>query len=55
MDETVRSYFHEIAHKIDILMHIAWVNRYKSEETPLDWLREGAQVERERLLAHSRA
>src|SRR5205807_4066463 len=50
MDERVRSYFHEITHRIQILMHIAWVNPCKSEETPLDWLRKGAQAERERLL-----
>lgn len=52
MDETARYYFHEITHKVRILIHIAWVNPCRSEETPIDWLRNGAQLEKKRLLGY---
>ena len=52
MDETVRNCFHEATHKIRTLRQIAWVNPCKSEETPFDWLQNGAERERERLLGY---
>ena len=54
MDETVRNCFHEATKKINALTQIAWVNPCKSEETPLEWLKDGAELERERLLGYQR-
>lgn len=55
MDETVRHCFHEAARKVGVLKQIAWVNPCKDEENPLDWLREGAELEKERLLGYEKA
>lgn len=52
MDETVRYCFHEITRRIRALKRIAWVNPCKSEEMPIDWLKNGAELERERLLGY---
>jgi ABC-type iron transport system FetAB ATPase subunit len=52
MDETVRKCFHEVTHEIRKLKQIAWVNPCKSEETALNWLQNGAELERERLLGY---
>lgn len=52
MDETVRQCFHEATHSVATLKQIAWVNPCKSEETPTDWLRGGAELEKERLLGY---
>jgi hypothetical protein len=54
MDETIRNCFREITHKIRPLAFIAWVNPCISEETPVDWLKNGAELERERLLGYRR-
>lgn len=54
MDGTVRHYFHEITHRIHALKLIAWVNPINREETPIDWLTNGAELERKRLLGYSR-
>ena len=54
MDEIVRHCFQEITDRIRALKRIAWVNPYKSEETPIDWLKNGAELERERLLGYHR-
>ena len=54
MDEIVRHCFHEIACNIRALTHIVWVNPSISEETPIDWLQNGANLERERLLGYHR-
>ncbi len=54
MDETVRRCFHEATQKIGTLKQIAWVNPCKSEEMPIQWLQDGAELERERLLGYSR-
>jgi hypothetical protein len=54
MDETVRQCFREVTHKIRPLAFIAWVNPCISEETPIDWLQNGAELERERLLGYRR-
>lgn len=53
MDETVRNCFHESAQAIGILKQIAWVNPSRDEETPLVWLREGAKLQKERLLGYN--
>jgi hypothetical protein len=52
MDGTVRRYFHEITYRIHALKLIAWVNPSNSVETPIDWLQNGAALERERLLGY---
>ena len=54
MDETVRQYFHEATHSIGILKQVAWVNPCKGEETPIDWLRDGAELEKDRFLGYPR-
>ena len=54
MDETVRNCFREIIHKIRPLAFIAWVNPRIVEETALEWLQNGAEIERERLLGYRR-
>ena len=55
MDERVRYCFHDAAHKVGVLKQIAWVNPCKDEEKPLDWLKEGAELEKERLLGFEKA
>lgn len=52
MDETVRYCFHEITQRISLLRRIAWVNPCKSEETVIDWLQFGAELEKKRLLGY---
>ena len=54
MDETVRNCFREITHQIRPLAFIAWVNPCIVEETAIDWLHNGAEIERERLLGYRR-
>lgn len=54
MDEAVRNCFHEASEKIDALKLIAWVNPCKREETALEWLRDGAELDRERLPGYQR-
>jgi hypothetical protein len=52
LDETVRKLFQQATEKILALKRIAWVNPCKSEETSIDWLQNGAELERERLLGY---
>jgi len=54
LDEKVRNYFHQATEKISTLTRITWVNPSISEETPIDWLQNGANLERERLLGYRR-
>lgn len=54
MDETVRNCFSETTHKIRLLAFIAWVNPCITEESPIEWLQNGAEIERERLLGYRR-
>ena len=54
MDETVRQCFREITHQIRPLALIAWVNPCIFEEIAIDWLQNGAELERERLLGYRR-
>jgi hypothetical protein len=53
MDEVVRGCFRELAHQVHQLKPIAWVNPCQEIETPLVWLREGAECEKERCLGFS--
>jgi len=52
MDETVRFYFHEVTQKIAILRNIAWVNPSKDDKLCIEWLHNGAESAKERLLAY---
>ena len=52
LDETVRNLFHQAAEKILALTRIVRVNPCIKEETPVDWLTNGAELERERLLGY---
>jgi|SRR5579884_1339426 len=54
MDETVRQCFRELTKKIRPFAVIVWVNPCINEETPLDWLKNGAEPECERLLGYQR-
>lgn len=54
LDEEARNLFHQATEKIPALTSIAWVNPCKSEETPIDWVQNGAELERERLLGYRR-
>ena len=54
MDETVRSCFREITHQIRPLAVITWVNPCIVEESPIAWLQNGAEIERERTLGYRR-
>ncbi len=54
MDETVRGCFHEITLRVGVLKQIAWVNPCKDEETPIDWLKDGAELEKDRLLGYQK-
>ncbi|HEV2656367.1 MAG TPA: hypothetical protein VGT82_15490 [Ktedonobacteraceae bacterium] len=53
MDETVRYYFRKTALTIGVIRQIVWVNPCKDEETPLEWLKAGAALEKERRLGQS--
>ncbi len=52
MDETVRSHFDEIALKVSVFKQIVWVNPVKDDEQCLEWLQNGAQDERKRMLGY---
>ena len=54
MDETVRNCFREVTHKIRLLAFIAWVNPCIIEEKAIEWLHNGAEMKRERLLGYRR-
>ena len=52
-DKTARRFFTQAAHEIEELRElkaIAWINPDKPEETPIAWLKGGANPEPERLL-----
>ncbi len=50
-DNTARKFFSEASVKIDELKDIVWVNPDKiEEERPIEWLRNGAKAESDRLL-----
>lgn len=52
MDQTVRLYFQEGAPKVVVFKQIIWVNPSKEDERCLEWLQNGAERERERMLGH---
>ncbi len=50
LDDRARQHFVVAARTIGKLKSITWVNPATEEETPLQWLEDGAKVEKERLL-----
>lgn len=51
-DNTARTFFSQAASEINALKEIVWVNPDKvEEETPIEWLENGAKPESKRLLA----
>jgi len=55
-DNTARKYFTRAAKEVEDLSElkvITWVNPDKPEESPIEWLRSGANIEPERLLGFS--
>src|SRR5258708_34663546 len=55
LDEKVRNLFHQATEKIYALTRIALIIPCISEDTPVDWLIIGSDLERERLLGNRRA
>ncbi|QXE22859.1 hypothetical protein B6N60_01545 [Richelia sinica FACHB-800] len=52
-DNTARKFFSAASVQIDCLKNIVWVNPDKvEEETPIEWLKNGAEVESDRLLGN---
>ncbi len=52
-DNTARTFFSKAASQVDELKDIVWVNPDKiEEEKPIEWLRDGAKHEPERLLGN---
>ncbi len=54
LDETVRKHFDVTSEHVSALKYIAWVNPCITEETAIDWLKDGAELEKERLLGYRR-
>jgi hypothetical protein len=52
-DNTARTFFSKAASQVDQLKDIVWVNPDKiEEEKPIEWLRNGANPDRDRLLGN---
>ena len=49
-DESARGVFKGASDEVVDLQQIVWVNPTKGEETPIDWLRNGAKAEAHRML-----
>lgn len=52
-DEKVRNLFQEISAQVIEIRDVNWINPIKPEETPLDWLKNGACPEHKRSLGYS--
>jgi hypothetical protein len=53
LDDTVRKLFDKAAVPVGELRNVVWVNPDKTEEEkPIDWLKDGAQAEKKRLLGN---
>lgn len=50
MDERVRTLFSECAKQVSEIKDIVWVNPINEDETPIEWLLDGALAENNRLL-----
>ena len=54
LDETVRSLFSGVAQELRTLRRIVWINPDKEHEQSIIWLKNGAKLERKRLLGSRR-
>jgi hypothetical protein len=53
-DEKVRNLFQEISAQVIGIRGVNWINPIKPEETPIDWLKDGACLEHKRSLGYSK-
>ena len=49
-DGRARRAYRNVANEVEELKQIVWVNPTRDEETPIDWLRNGARAEAHRML-----
>jgi hypothetical protein len=52
-DEKVRNLFREISAQVTEIREVNWINPIKPEETPIEWLTQGANIEYKRSLGYS--
>ncbi len=52
LDETVQKKYKGISIKVTEIGQIVWVNPDKEDETPIIWLRQGANPDEERKLGY---
>ncbi len=52
LDDKVRALFDRVAERVGELRNVVWVNPDKLEEQPIEWLRNGAEIESNRLLGN---
>jgi predicted nucleic acid-binding protein len=52
-DEKVRKLFREISAQVTEIRDVNWINPIKPEETPIDWLKNGATLEHKRSLGYN--
>jgi hypothetical protein len=53
-DETVRQLFENVSSVVLALSPIVWINPDRAEETPIQWLENGAEAELDRMLCRQR-
>jgi hypothetical protein len=51
-DETVRELFRQISAQVKEIRAVNWINPIKPEETPIDWLNEGANIDYKRSIGY---
>jgi hypothetical protein len=51
-DETVRELFRQISAQVNEIRAVNWINPIKPEETPIDWLAEGANLDYKRSIGY---
>jgi len=52
LDDTMRKILKEISANVGQIKDICWVNPDNNEETPLEWVKNGAQPENERKIGY---
>lgn len=50
LDDTARNYFSAVSNQVGELRDILWVNPVNDDETPIQWLKDGAANEEQRKL-----
>jgi predicted nucleic acid-binding protein len=51
-DETVRELFRQISAQVKEIREVNWINPINPEETPIDWLKEGANLDYKRSIGY---